>query len=166
MIYILKMGEIKKDYFEKVKIYVEEVYRDEVNIIEMDFPDFCFDKKRNQYDASCLLKFIPLKEGEIIGVCDKDLYVKGFNFVFGIAEFSGKRGVVSIKRLKESFYLKDENEDLLIIRMAKEIIHELGHLKGLEHCENKECVMAFSNSIFDTDYKDYKMCEKCKRRIL
>lgn len=114
-----------------------------------------------------MLGSIPYPEkGKIVGVCDKDLYTQGLNFVFGVAErIGGKRCIVSIKRLRESFYGKKEDEEVLILRMAKEIIHELGHLKGLEHCENRKCVMHFSNSIYDTDFKDYRLCEKCKRRI-
>ena len=30
-------------------------------------------------------------------------------------------------------------------RIAKEAIHELGHSFGLFHCNNKRCVMYFSN---------------------
>jgi archaemetzincin len=67
--------------------------------------------------------------------------------------------------LRESFYGKKEDEEILILRIAKEIIHEVGHLKGFNHCKNKRCVMAFSNSIYDTDFKDYKFCNECKRRL-
>lgn len=167
MIYLLPIGEINLDYIEKAKNYVKEVYEEEVKIESfISFPENCFNKKRKQYDALCILNHVPHFEDEVIGICDKDIYVEGLNFVFGVAErINGKRGIVSIKRLSESFYGKKEDEEIFILRIAKEIIHELGHLKGLSHCKNKRCVMAFSNSIYDTDFKDYKICDECKRRL-
>lgn len=167
MIYLLPIGEINLDYIEKAKIYVEEVYEEKVKIIEtISFPENCFNEKRKQYDALCILNYIPYLDDKVIGICDKDIYVEGLNFVFGVAEnIDGEKGLISIKRLRESFYSKEEEEEILILRIAKEIIHELGHLKGLAHCKNKRCVMAFSNSIYDTDFKDYKICKECKGRL-
>ncbi len=168
MIYILPIGDIDLNYIEKAKTFVEEVYEEEVKIIEgISFPEDCLNKDRNQYDAICVLEKISyFKDGIVIGICDKDIYVPSLNFVFGVAEkINGKKGLVSIKRLRESFYGKKENEEVLILRIAKEIIHEIGHLKGFNHCKNKKCVMAFSNSIYDTDFKDYKFCNECKRRL-
>jgi len=167
MIYLIPMGDINLDYIQKAKFYVEEVYEEKANILgSISFPENCLNCKRNQYDAICVLEHVPYCEDKVIGICDKDIYVEGLNFVFGVAEsINGKRGIISIKRLRESFYGKKENEEILILRIAKEIIHELGHLKGLNHCKNKRCVMAFSNSIHDTDFKDYKICDECKRRL-
>jgi archaemetzincin len=36
-----------------------------------------------------------------------------------------------------------------------EAVHELGHAFGLTHCEKSRCVMHFSNSLQDTDFKHY-----------
>lgn len=168
MIFIFPMGDVNLNYIEKAKNYVEKVYGG-VRIMEsLPFPEKCFNEKRRQYHAVYLLESLPeMEEGKVVGICDRDIYVEGLNFVFGVAQsIGGKKCVVSIKRLRESFYGKEEDEDLLVLRIAKEIVHEVGHLKGLEHCENPRCVMHFSNSIYDTDFKDYKFCEKCKRRII
>lgn len=162
------MGNIEINYIEKAKNYVEEVYG-EVKIMEnIPFPEEFLNGERRQYHAELVLNSLPeIESGEVVGICDKDLYVEGLNFVFGVAKsIGGKKCIVSIKRLRESFYGKKENEELLILRMAKEIVHEVGHLKGLGHCKNPKCVMHFSNSIYDTDFKDYKPCRECERRIL
>ena len=50
-------------------------------------------------------------------------------------------------------------------RIAKETIHELGHYFGLFHCNNKRCVMYFSNSLYDTDFKNRTFCKKCKNKL-
>lgn len=168
MIFFLPFGDIDLYYIDKVKTYVQEVYKEEVIIMEeVPFPENCIDIERKQYNAVCVMDFLPdIEGGEIVGICDKDLYVDGLNFVFGIAENIGnKKCVVSINRLKPSFYGKNKENDLTTLRTAKEVIHELGHLKGLKHCGDRKCVMHFSNSIYDTDFKDYKLCKNCKRRI-
>ncbi len=168
MIFFLPVGDIDLYYIDKVKTYVQKVYKEDITIMKkIPFPENCINSERKQYNAVCVMGFLPdIEDGEIVGICEKDLYVEGLNFVFGIAESIGnKKCIVSTYRLKPSFYGKDEDKNLIILRIAKEVIHELGHLKGLEHCGNRKCVMHFSNSIYDTDFKDYKLCEKCKRRF-
>jgi predicted Zn-dependent protease len=45
-------------------------------------------------------------------------------------------------------------------RAIKEAIHEAGHLDRLPHCPEPTCVMAFSNSIEDTDRKGRAFCSR------
>ncbi len=167
MIYLIPLTGIDINLIKDVKFYVEEVYEEKVRVeSSVNFPEGCFNKLRNQYNAECVIEKLPYKEGVAIYITEKDLYVEGLNFVFGLAEsLYGKKGIVSIARLKESFYRKKENYNLLLLRTVKEIIHEIGHLKGLSHCSDPKCVMHFSNSLYDTDYKDYKLCEKCRKKL-
>lgn len=168
MIFIVPVGDIDLHYIEKARAYIEEVYKEEIKIVEkISFPEECLNRERNQYDAICVLKKVnDFSVDKVIYLCEKDLYEGNLNFIFGLAEgIGGKKGIVSISRLKESFYGKKENKELTILRTAKEIVHELGHLKGLTHCKDKKCVMAFSNSLYDTDYKGYKFCNECKKKI-
>lgn len=168
MILIVPIEDVKIDYLEKAKVYVEEVYKEDVKIIEkIPLDKNCFNKKRNQYKASCLLESSKdFKEGIVVYVCDVDIYEGDLNFVFGLAEgIIGRRCIVSIFRLKKSFYGKKENNDLLSLRIGKEIIHEVGHLKGLSHCTDKKCIMHFSNSIYDTDFKDFRFCKECENKL-
>ncbi|MCS7252832.1 MAG: archaemetzincin family Zn-dependent metalloprotease [Armatimonadota bacterium] len=118
-----------------------------------------FVRRRNQHLADTILKSLPAPEGDsrLIGVVDVDIYSGSLNFVFGIAELPGKRALVSTYRLQ----LGNVPHELLVERLTKEIVHELGHTFGLRHCSNKRCVMCFSNSIMDTDYKSARLCEIC-----
>ncbi|OYT52052.1 MAG: hypothetical protein B6U73_00475 [Desulfurococcales archaeon ex4484_204] len=43
------------------------------------------------------------------------------------------------------------NRDVLLSRVRKEVMHEVDHLLGLNHCSNPLCIMRFSNSILDTN---------------
>ena len=167
MIYLIPLSGIDINLIEKTKTYVQEIYKEKVIIRKViEFPEGCYNSSRNQYDAECVLKQLPsYKEALTLYITDKDLYVSGLNFVFGLAlPYEGK-SIVSIARLKESFYGKKEDKELLILRTTKEIIHELGHLKGLPHCPDAKCVMHFSNSLYDTDYKGYELCERCLRKL-
>lgn len=98
-----------------------------------------------------------VKEGYVLGVVDADLYVPELNFVFGLAFMS--YCVIGLPRLKT------ENQELYTSRIAKEAVHEVGHLMGLEHCPNRKCVMHFSNTLMDTDVKKETPCSSCKNTL-
>jgi archaemetzincin len=78
--------------------------------------------------------------------------VDGLNFAFGLA--TDRKALISLERLRPEFYWMPEDDDLFECRALKEAMHELGHVLGLNHCPDRNCVMYFSNSIPDTDVKD------------
>ncbi|WP_440060032.1 archaemetzincin family Zn-dependent metalloprotease [Thermogladius sp. 4427co] len=133
----------------------------------------CYDWARLQYLASCLVNelyeyFTRLRVAGskyVIGIGEVDGYEPGLNFVFGLAVPARKTGVVFTKRLREEYYGKKPSYDLYVERVIKEVVHELGHLLGLDHCDYKKCVMSFSNSILDVDYKERFFCEKCSLKL-
>lgn len=118
---------------------------------------------RNQYYASKLLKLLRelnLNEAvKILGVISEDIFDEGYNFLFGSAEFGGKYAIVSIYRLF------DEDLNKYIERCIKEAVHEVGHLFGLNHCENRVCVMSFSLSVLDVDKKEKFFCKICEMKL-
>lgn len=129
-----------------------------------------FNPTRKQYFSSFILKKLhALLEAEkkeiVLAIADVDLYAEGLNFVFGEAEFGGQFAVISITRLRQSFYSLPENKDVFIDRAKKESVHELGHVFRLEHCPDAECVMHFSNSLLDTDRKSSSFCSRCQARL-
>jgi archaemetzincin len=75
------------------------------------------------------------------------------------------RAIVAVPRLRQSYYRLPEDADIFRQRVVKEAIHELGHVFGLEHCHDRRCVMAFSNSLEDTDYKGSEFCPECHRDL-
>ena len=96
-------------------------------------------------------------------VMDYDIYTHGLNYVFG--EVIDSVGIISLTRLKPQYDLTDKKEDLYKKRTLTEAIHELGHIFGLKHCNNPNCVMHFSDSIKDTDKKGFNLCNRCKNLI-
>jgi len=133
---------------------------------DLPIPKLLYDERRNQYFAPPLLYHIKQNLNQdvyrILGIVDRDIYTRGLNFIFGLAEPNGKACIISLTRLRESFYGKKENNDLFRQRVLKEALHELGHTFGLTHCDNPNCVMHFSNSLQDTDRKQAIFCEKHK----
>ncbi|MCL4436740.1 MAG: archaemetzincin family Zn-dependent metalloprotease [Thaumarchaeota archaeon] len=133
--------------------------------------NYCFDSKRSQYNASILLQNIasqlesPLSADYFLGVADADLYVPELNYVFGLANPQVRAGVISLYRLKPEYFGGAPDTVLYIDRVVKEAIHELGHVFGLPHDRNPDCVMFFSNSIVDTDRKSSKFCSSCRASL-
>jgi len=126
----------------------------------------CFDWSRRQYLAPCVLselkeKFRELSGVYVVGVGYMDGYDRGLNFVFGEADPHASIAVVFTKRLDPAFYGERRDYNLYVERVSKEIIHELGHLLGLGHCSLRECVMSFSNSVYEVDLKTRFFCAKC-----
>jgi archaemetzincin len=136
----------------------------------INVPGDTFNSKRSQYSSSLILKRLkvlldPEERGKVLGIVDVDLYAEGLNFVFGEAEFGGQVAVVSLTRLRQSYYSLPEDQAVFLERAKKEAVHELGHVFGLAHCPNPACVMHFSNSLLDTDKKSCSFCPQCRARL-
>lgn len=125
-----------------------------------------FDLSRLQYNSSHLLLELiarrPSDAFKILGVVEVDLFVPVLTFVFGEAQLDGPAAVVSIHRLNNIFYGLPEDRELMIERLVKESIHELGHTFGLIHCTNPGCVLNSSTYVEDIDQKEETFCDYCQ----
>lgn len=120
-----------------------------------------YDSTRGQWRADeltreCVARFSSPSRF-CIGLTGADLYVPRLNFVFGLAIEREGLAVVSWHRLRDG-------RAVLVDRLAKEVIHEVGHLEGLNHCSNEHCVMCFSNTLEETDRKGLDFCQTCARK--
>lgn len=133
----------------------------------VEIPEKAYNRLRGQYRASDFLSFLSSKfKGRVLGVTEVDLYEEGLNFVFGEAYCPGRAAVISLARLRPEFYGEGHDEELFRSRALKEAMHELGHAYGLGHCPDSTCVMAFSNSIWDTDHKRDRFCPLCWEELV
>lgn len=134
-------------------------------------PRDAYDRRRQQYLSLPLLALLSsdrtpdVANHKILGIMDEDVYTPGLNFIFGQAEAQTGVAMISLRRLRQSFYRLTENENIFLERALKEAVHEIGHLLGLGHCPDARCVMHFSNSLADTDRKSFRFCEACRRRL-
>jgi archaemetzincin len=136
----------------------------------IDLPNDALNPARGQYHSSLILQkarhLVEAKKQDIVlGITDVDLYTDGLNFVFGEAELGGQWAIISLARLRQSYYSMPENRAVFLARAMKEAVHELGHVFGLEHCPDPDCVMHFSNSLADTDRKSASFCPRCQKRL-
>ncbi len=133
-------------------------------------PMKCFVWSRRQYNSPCLLSWLYSRvsrstEFFVVGIGYLDAYSDALNFVFGEASPAMKTAIVYTRRLDPCFYGESFNPTKYVGRVATEIVHELGHLLGLPHCSSRECVMCFSNSVYDVDSKTRFFCRRCGNEL-
>ncbi|TXT67524.1 MAG: putative Peptidase zinc-dependent [Promethearchaeota archaeon] len=114
----------------------------------------CWIAKRNQYNAECLLDYVlRLKDNNIVAFfISQDTYIRDLNYVFGIGA-SNIGAVISTYRFKND-----------ISNFQKVVLHELGHIFGLDHCL-PPCPMASSNNILDLYPLNGSYCQSCQKEL-
>jgi archaemetzincin len=130
--------------------------------------DRAFDPSRGQHNATALLDQVVRSSDDAvrrIGVVDVDLFVPVLTFVFGQAMLGGAGGIVSTARLANEFYGLPRDDRRLEERLEKELVHEIGHLLGLVHCRQFECVMRSSTYVEEIDLKRSTLCLQCSGLI-
>ena len=132
-------------------------------------PEFALDTLRDQYDAMEILNWLesrfPRPDQLILGITNVDVAIPILTFVFGEARLGGRSAMISTFRLHEEFYGRPIDTFMLLSRIEKEAIHEVGHMMGLTHCLDRNCVMYPSNSLAQTDVKSTKLCPECRSNL-
>jgi archaemetzincin len=132
-------------------------------------PAHLYDTRRKQWISDKILDWLlrnhnPDSDTKVLAICNFDAYSGDLNFVLGEAHMGGRVAAIYIPRLRQELYVKKSDINKLVEqRVIKEAVHELGHAFGLTHCEKSRCVMHFSNSLQDTDFKHYIFCERCNK---
>jgi len=155
---------------ERLRDQLEARFHTKVNISGFDFDCRAFlDVRRNQYNSSAIIeqleRHLSTEAFKILAVTGLDLCNPVLSFVFGEARLNGQCAVVSSYRLDNKFYGLPDNPALLQERLLKEAIHELGHLYGLFHCHDPECVMKSATYVEEIDFKSSRFCDKCRDKL-
>jgi len=129
-------------------------------------PPESFDARRNQYYSTKILKVmlgdVPQDALKLLGVTAMDLCIPILTYVFGEAQVGGTAAVVSLARLRQEHYGLEPDRPLLLERLRKECLHEMGHTFGLVHCPSRNCVMYLSNTVVDVDTRGRDFCMGCQ----
>jgi archaemetzincin len=129
-----------------------------------------YEPKRNQFNAPLVLKqFLtsnPNPVPLILAVIPQDIFIPMLTFVFGQAQLKGRAAIVSVARLRQEFYGLPPDPPLLIERLRKEVVHEVGHLWGLMHCDSPACAMRLSTNVWNLDRKGERLCSGCSAILL
>ena len=124
-----------------------------------------YDPSRRQFNSTVLLAQTLLmpnpNKNKLIPIVDVDLYVPILTYVFGEAQLNGTAAIVSMHRLSNIYYGIPNDHQLMLTRLEKEIVHELGHTFGLIHCHQFECVMRSSTYVEEIDFKKVFPCTAC-----
>jgi len=145
-----------------VRRHLEAAFQDPVAIWPgIGRPEEAYDPRRKQWSSSGILSWLvrAAPDGKVLGVTDADLFIPVLTFVFGEAQVGGRAAVVSTARLAEPGF---PDPRIVLERLAKESVHEMGHVYGLLHCHTPGCVMGRSASLRDVDRKRGALCPACQ----
>jgi archaemetzincin len=169
---IVPVGDVRAEVKREASASLRAVYESDVTMHDtQSIPSGAHDRSRDQYSAESFIKLATrVGDGDKnIAITPKDLFYHRRNYVFGLAYLDGKGSVISTYRLNTSSdggISRRSDEDVFSDRVRKEVIHEIGHTMGLEHCDNKRCVMSFSPTVREVDIKDEALCGTCQREVM
>jgi archaemetzincin len=180
IIYIRPIGDfnaLQKKQIELVREYLEIFFQLKTKTLEKLSNDIIPSSARRighedneQFLAGYILDSVlkkekPLNRIALMALTEVDLYPKPeWNYVFGLASYRDKIGVSSIYRLQDEV-LTPTNFDLCLSRLLKTCSHEIGHMFGLYHCIEADCVMNGTISLPETDNSTIRLCSSCQRKL-
>ena len=169
---VVPIGEVPAPVKRQASGALRSVFEADVTVHEaQSIPNGAYDESRDQYRAEEFIELASrIGSGEKnIAVTTNDLYYRRRNYVFGLAYLDGKASVVSTYRLQTSSdggFSNMSASEIFSDRVRKEVVHEIGHTLGLEHCDNHRCVMNFSPTVREVDRKEETLCGTCQRKAL
>ena len=167
---LISFGYFEKDILEQIAGAVRQEFPHPVRLREahLDLSE-TLDASRRQYDGNKLLKTVDSlifpNTLKAIGLFNVDLFIPILTYIFGQATLNGRTGIASHFRLNNERYGMPRNDQLLLERFQKEVIHELGHTFGLIHCYVPLCVMQSSTYVEDIDQKEQGFCADCRKNL-
>jgi len=167
---ILSFSHFGKNFLDRLSASVRAEYNCAVSVKDayVDLSEY-YDPVRRQYNGDKVLKEVDFRHDsealKTIGLFDIDLFIPILTFIFGQAQLNGRTSIASLFRLNNERYGLPANEELLLNRFTKEVIHELGHTFGLIHCHTPTCVMRSSTYVEDIDQKEERLCGNCRNKL-
>lgn len=167
---LVSFGHFEQQLLDRIADNVSHEIRMPIKTKEghIDLSDY-YDPSRRQYNGNNLLKDVETIYSpdslKTIGLFNVDLFIPILTYIFGQAYLNGNTGIVSAFRLNNERYGIVTDDKVIIDRLIKEVIHELGHTFGLIHCHTPTCVMRSSTYVEDLDLKNSSFCLTCQNEL-
>ncbi|MDY6779252.1 MAG: archaemetzincin family Zn-dependent metalloprotease [Halobacteria archaeon] len=162
---VVPVGDVDGDVLDEARdVLIDKYDADPVVRSPVPVPNDAYDSQEGQYNAERLIDLAMEVGGgnKNVAVTSKDLFYRKRNYVFGLAYLNGEGCVVSTHRLRMSADGGERIEgETVLDRVRKEVVHEVGHTLGLQHCDNEMCVMSFSQTVEGVDTKFERTCPRC-----
>jgi len=164
-ILILPLGRLETLVLCVVAGYIQGILKVPVDIGEtVEVPQETYIPDRHQYDAGlliCFLREFALSYRCVLGITSVDITLPIFTHVFGEAELGGHAALVSTYRLGKDTHGRRVTDAVFYERVAKVVLHEIGHVFSLYHCGDGKCVMRFSAKLDGLDEIPLYFCDRC-----
>lgn len=168
---LIPVGDVQEKIVSNLAENLKIVLKARSEIVpNLGLPTKSLNKWRGQHAADDMIEALIVKKRAqfvdrdipTIFLTDQDIYYHGKRYVFSLYDPDYNSILISIHRLREEFYESSPDPEKLSNRLLKQVIHELGHYKGLKQCINPGCVMAESLSTRHIDRKAKGFCRNCQ----
>jgi archaemetzincin len=164
---LVALGPVDPEIVRRLRTAVAKVLTLPVRVLRpLIVPEETFHIVRGQYHSTQILEYL-LSEHDsgafrILGITSVDLFIPILTFVFGEAQLNGTAAVISLFRPRGDVDGTNPPRAVVLNRLIKLGIHELGHTFGLGHCREEGCLMGFSANLEKLDQKNLALCPYCQ----
>ncbi len=161
------MGPVDPEILRRLRTAIGKILALPVRVLRpLTIPLRTFHVVRHQYNSNQLLEYLLAENHSeafrILGVTAVDLYIPILTFVFGEAQLDGKAAVISLFRPRGDADGIATPKSVVLGRLIKLSLHELGHTFGLGHCRQEGCLMGFAANLEKLDQKGLAFCNYCQ----
>jgi archaemetzincin len=170
-LYLLPLGDLDSDERAVLSVtrdFIGVYFNTPTDVLPpRPIPTAALDPRRQQLNARDLLEHLsddlPDDALGVLAVTDRDLFIPGIDFVFGLGSADLRVAAFSLARYGRDFEL-DGRPQTVLRRALTVAVHELGHVLNMRHCTEFRCLMNGTSSLREADQHTLHLCPVCIRK--